>query len=110
MLSFNSNVDKTSGETARDEIGKSWVSIDKLGTTQDGLAWLKDSFKLCQPVFNTTEHVSSLKSYLNDLWINIAMMDYPYPTSFLKPLPGNPVEVRACDLKGRKRNTKIQLI
>jgi len=92
VTSDYSNVDKTSGETARDEIGKSWVSIDKLGSTQDGLAWLKDSFKLCQPVFNTTEHVSSLKSYLNDLWINIAMMDYPYPTSFLKPLPGNPVE------------------
>ena len=89
----SSNVDKTSGSTARGEIGKSWSSIDKLGTTKEGMDWLKDRFKLCQDVFNTTEHVAQLKGYLNDLWINVAMMDYPYPTSFLMPLPGKPVEV-----------------
>ena len=88
-----SNVDKTSGETARNEIGKSWDSINKLGSTAEGMAWLKDKFKLCQAVFNTTEQVSTLKGYLNDLWTNVAMMDYPYPTSFLMPLPGNPVQV-----------------
>ena len=56
--------------------------------------WMKDQFKLCQDVFNTTEHVAQLKDYLNNLWINVAMMDYPYPTSFLMPLPGKPVEVK----------------
>ena len=88
-----SNVDKTSGATARGEIGKSWTSLDKLGSTPEGLAWLKDRFKLCQEVFNTTEHVAQLKDYLNMVWTNVAMMDYPYPTSFLMPLPGKPVEV-----------------
>ena len=93
FLIFHSNVDKTSGATARGEIGKSWTSLDKLGSTSEGLAWLRDRFKLCQEVFNTTEHVAQLKDYLNMVWTNVAMMDYPYPTSFLMPLPGKPVEV-----------------
>ena len=94
-----SNVDKTSGETARGEIGKSWNSINKLGSTKEGQAWLKNKFKLCKK-FNTTEDVARLKGYLTDLWTDVAMMDYPYPTSFLKPLPGNPVEVNSCDIPG----------
>ena len=90
---ISSNIDKTSGQTARTEIGKSWSSLDKLGSTPEGMSWLKDHFKLCQSVFNTTEHVAQLKDYLNMVWTNVAMMDYPYPTSFLMPLPGKPVEV-----------------
>ena len=39
------------------------------------------------------ENVTLLKSYLTDLWTNLAMMDYPYATTFLAPLPGNPVNV-----------------
>ena len=53
---------------------------------------LKENFKLCQPV-NSTKDIIKLKEYLTDLWTNVAMMDYPYPTSFLMPLPGHPVEV-----------------
>ena len=36
-----------------------------------------------------------LQAYLTDLWTNLAIMDYPYPTNFLAPLPANPV-LAAC--------------
>ena len=49
-------------------------------------------FKLCTPL-TKKEEVKALKDYLNDVWGNLAMMDYPYETSFLKPLPGKPVTV-----------------
>ena len=60
--------------------------------TDGGLKWLSESFKLCSPL-NKTD-IPMFKDYLNNLWTNVAMMDYPYPTTFLMPLPGNPVKVR----------------
>ena len=86
--------DKTSGATAVGEIGKSWISMNKLGKTKEGMKWLSDNFKLCTEL-NSTADVANLKDYLNEAWTNVAMMNYPYPTSFLMPLPGNPVEVRS---------------
>ncbi len=54
------------------------------------MAWFNAAFTFCTPL-SKAEQVTSFKGYLNDLWTNIAMMDYPYPTNFLSPLPGNPV-------------------
>ena len=61
-----------------------------------GLKWLNDNFKWCSPL--KSESISVLKDYLTNVWTNVAMVDYPYPSSFLMPLPGNPVNVRnwAC--------------
>ena len=58
--------------------------------SEDGLDWLNKEFKFCKPL-KTKDDVINFKSYLNDLWTNVAMMDYPYPTTFLMPLPGYPV-------------------
>ena len=59
----------------------------------EGLKWISEDFKMCQP-FTKKEQIKDLKDFLADVWVNMAMMNYPYPTSFLKPLPGYPVKVR----------------
>jgi len=78
-----------------DTIRKSWKALDNLAASAEGLKSIGEIFKLCQPV-TKQEKVKDLKDYLNDVWGNLAMMDYPYETSFLKPLPGKPVTV-ACE-------------
>lgn len=74
-----------------DFIRRSWKSIDQLAKTSDGQKWLSSNWSLCTPITGP-EGGQALKDYLNELWINVAMMNYPYPTNFLAPLPGNPVQ------------------
>ena len=64
-----------------------------------GIDWINKNMKLCSP-FTHPENVTILKNYLNEMWTNIAMMDYPYPTSFLVPLPANPVNAVCSKLEG----------
>jgi lysosomal Pro-X carboxypeptidase len=46
-------------------------------------------FKLCRPL----KSVDELKNWLIDMYGNTAMVDYPYPTSFLADLPAFPARV-----------------
>jgi len=84
------------GAFCSETIRKSWAAIDNVTATADGMTWFNSQFKFCTPLTTVTQ-VIKFKSYLNDLWTNIAMMDYPYPTTFLMPLPGNPVSA-ACQI------------
>lgn len=47
---------------------------------------------LCSEL-KTDEDVTTLKSWLSDVYTNLAMVDYPYPANFLAPLPANPINV-----------------
>ncbi|KOC67366.1 Lysosomal Pro-X carboxypeptidase [Habropoda laboriosa] len=55
-----------------------------------GKEWLSDDWKLCQPLKNAND-VKQFKSYLKDIYTNLAVVNYPYKANFLAPLPAYPV-------------------
>lgn len=66
-----------------------------LGT---GLPWLSETLHLCTPLKHTQD-IQNLKDWISETWINLAVVDYPYESNFLQPLPAWPVKVRGkCPL------------
>lgn len=51
-------------------------------------------FQLCHPLQTITE----LKNWLFDMYANVAMVDYPYPTSFLADLPAFPIRILCANV------------
>ena len=82
-------------QTCVDIIKRSWGIIADLWRTKDGRDWLKDSFRICNALDNDKIKMEDFRVWLFAGWTYMAMTDYPYPTKFLKPLPGWPVK-EAC--------------
>ncbi|KAJ7990082.1 hypothetical protein DPEC_G00296600 [Dallia pectoralis] len=80
-----------SGLNCAANIRQSWKSIDNISVTEEGLRWLSSQFTLCSPLKKTD--VSDFKAWLQETWVNLAMVDYPYEANFLQPLPRWPVQV-----------------
>jgi lysosomal Pro-X carboxypeptidase len=76
-------------------IKQSWSLMDSTS-----LSDLTKIFHLCKPL----ESVDSLKDWLIDIYGNIAMANYPYPTSFLGNLPANPVSVMCANITTNAKN------
>lgn len=97
--------------TCSSAIRQSWSALDRLGqeANNTGLDWLSANYKLCQP-FTHPDNVTLLKGYLTDMWTNLAMMDYPYPTSFLAPLPAYPVTAACANLKRSSYDNDTHLL
>ncbi len=70
-------------------ISQSWNVMNKMSETPEGLQSLTEIFKLCKPLTKSTD----LKAYISDIYGNIAMANYPYPSKFLSDLPAWPVKV-----------------
>jgi lysosomal Pro-X carboxypeptidase len=68
------------------------IFFSRFRILDEGKKWLSDSWKLCEPL-KTAEDVKILKDFLQNVYINLAMVNYPYETDFLAPLPGNPINV-----------------
>ncbi|XP_024890645.1 lysosomal Pro-X carboxypeptidase [Temnothorax curvispinosus] len=73
-------------------IRRAWSTISNVTSNDEGKKWLSDNWKLCEPL-KTAEHVKTLKDFLHEVYINLAMVNYPYEADFLAPLPGNPINV-----------------
>ncbi|ROL49925.1 Lysosomal Pro-X carboxypeptidase [Anabarilius grahami] len=84
-----------SGTNCSSNIRRSWAAIDRVSETGEGLQWLSQEFGLCSPLKSPEE----LKAWLQETWVNLAMVDYPYEANFLQPLPAWPVKVVCANLK-----------
>ncbi|CAL1674146.1 unnamed protein product [Lasius platythorax] len=83
---------RASNPTCPQLIRKAWSTITEVTSNDEGKKWLSNNWKLCEPL-KTAEHVQTLKDFLQEVYINLAMVNYPYETNFLAPLPGNPINV-----------------
>ncbi|CAF0763913.1 unnamed protein product [Adineta ricciae] len=77
-----------------DIIRSSWGAINRIAAAAGGLQRLTNLFKLCRPLQTADE----LKNWLLDMYGNIAMVDYPYPTSFLADLPAFPARAYCANV------------
>uniref|UniRef100_A0A804LCF4 Serine carboxypeptidase S28 family protein n=1 Tax=Zea mays TaxID=4577 RepID=A0A804LCF4_MAIZE len=68
--------------------GNSWKELDDQANKQDGLLKLSKTFHLCQ----TLKTSGDLSDWLSSAYSYLAMVDYPLPSEFLRPLPANPIK------------------
>ncbi|XP_022664564.1 lysosomal Pro-X carboxypeptidase-like [Varroa destructor] len=86
------------GEKCVDNIRKSWIALDnKAKSGKNGASFIRDNFRICQAVFPSNYTI--VRDWLYDTYGNLAMMNYPYATNFLKKVPGNPVKISCSYLK-----------
>ena len=60
--------------------------------TEDGRRFLTETLGLCTPVSYPNE-TANVKNWLNEVWGNMAMVNYPYEANFVEHLPAWPVQV-----------------
>lgn len=58
----------------------------------DGKTWLTNDWRLCNPL-KDEDDVKLLKNWAAEVYVALAMVNYPYEANFLAPLPANPIKV-----------------
>ncbi|KAG0423992.1 hypothetical protein HPB47_000247 [Ixodes persulcatus] len=74
-------------------IRTSFEVMRKQAATEEGAKALKEQFRLCQPI--APSNYTVLRDWFADVYVNLAMVNYPYATKLLLPVPGHPVK-EAC--------------
>ncbi len=69
---------------------------------------LSEQLQLCYPLQTQTD-MSNLFNWINNAIQYMAMADYPYPASFLGPMPGNPVNV-SCSYFTNPNPTNAEML
>ncbi|XP_019422331.1 PREDICTED: lysosomal Pro-X carboxypeptidase isoform X3 [Lupinus angustifolius] len=84
-------------------IKQSWDEIASRGQTNDGLVQLTRTFNFCQQL-NSAEDLSG---WLSSAYSYLAMVNYPYPSEFMMPLPGHPIKEVCRRIDGGPPGTSI---
>ncbi|KAL8597037.1 hypothetical protein ACOMHN_055630 [Nucella lapillus] len=98
--SFFSTVQRTfqtGGSQCVENVGRSWSTITSMSSAE-GLNFISRAFSLCKPLKGKRD-AQALIDWLVNVYGNLAMVDYPYPASFLEPLPAWPVKEFCMFLK-----------
>lgn len=69
-------------------IKESWDVLISEGQKENGLLQLTKTFHLCRELKKTED----LSDWLDSAYSFLAMVNYPYPSEFLMPLPGHPIK------------------
>ncbi|KAJ0039638.1 hypothetical protein Pint_27827 [Pistacia integerrima] len=82
-----SNDFKRESTSCFNTIKKSWGELISEGQKENGLHELAKTFRLCRDLSKTED----LADWLESAYSYLAMVDYPYPSEFMMPLPGYPI-------------------
>ncbi|XP_062587574.1 lysosomal Pro-X carboxypeptidase-like [Saccostrea cucullata] len=85
---------RKSSQACVDNFRALWKTLDTSASQTAGLSKLTEMFHLCRPL-KSVDEVGALKGWIQSALVYLAMVDYPYPSSFLAPLPAWPVTA-AC--------------
>ncbi|KAK6023387.1 serine carboxypeptidase S28 [Ostertagia ostertagi] len=88
-------------------IANSWNAILNLSSTDKGRQFLNTQFKIDpKATIKTKDDGWNLNYYFREAIEYMAMVDYPYSTGFLEPLPAWPVQV-ACQFMNKPGNNFV---
>ncbi|CAH1110555.1 unnamed protein product [Psylliodes chrysocephalus] len=72
-----------------------WDIIENLAKSKIGMDYISSTWKLCSKL-KTAEDVQILIDWLSNIFIELSMANYPYPSEYYNPVPAFPVMV-FCD-------------
>ncbi|KAI3423152.1 uncharacterized protein J3R85_011276 [Psidium guajava] len=98
-----SNDFKRQSTSCFNTIKASWDALTAEGQKKNGLSRLTKMFRLCRKLKDTED----LASWLDTAFSSLAMVDYPYPSDFLMPLPGYPIREVCRKIDGCPDGTSI---
>ncbi|CAH1111698.1 unnamed protein product [Psylliodes chrysocephalus] len=83
--------DKNGGEECVEMIKRGWDVITALSKTKIGRGVFSE-LKICSKIENSKD-VEKLLNWLQNIYVNMALANYNYPTNLYTPLPAYPVKV-----------------
>lgn len=98
-----SNTFKRESTSCFNTIKESWDVITSEGQKNDGLLQLTKMFRLC----GTLKSTEDLRNWLDSAYSYLAMVNYPYSSEFMMPLPGHPIREVCRKMDGSPTGSSI---